>query len=263
MRHALAGLLLAAPLACLAADDALPPLQDAGAEYARRAAAPDPSPARCTQGETVTLAVALGEGLPLDTAYDAASGRLRILYRMAFNQLTEGWNWHPLAAAAGGDYYVFKYLPLGSSSEERGSYRAEDKIGTPQEFRVQWRTDHFFAFDNPYDFYPRTTDDDAGFTAEIALPAAAAERLARGDLRMALSVRLAANCLSDSTTFWKATSARPVDLTLKKRYLVGVLDEVWFHDAATGRILARLGRASGDRAPQTVRPARPAPTTND
>jgi hypothetical protein len=242
MRRALAGLLLAAPLACLAAADALPPLQDAAAEYTRRAAAP--AAERCTAGETVMLTVALSEAAALDTAFDAASGRLRILYRMSFNQLTEGWNWHPLEAIQGDDYYVFKYLPLGSTSEERGTYRAEDKIGSPQDFRVQWRTDYFFAFDNPYDFYPRGPDDDAGFVAEIELPAAEAARLARGDLRMALSGRLGANCLSDSTTFWKATSATPVDFTLKKRYLIGKLAAVWFYDAASGKVLARLPAAA-------------------
>jgi len=241
MRRALAGLLLAAPLACLAADganDALPPLQDAAGEYARRVAAP--AAERCTAGETVALSVPLTEGATLDTGYDAASGRLRILYRMAFNQLTEGWNWHPLEAIQGDDYYVFKYLPLGSTSEERGSYRAEDKIGAPQDFRVQWRTDYFFAFDNPYDFYRRDAGDDQGFVAEVALPADEAARIARGDLRMAIAVRLKQDCLSDSTTFWKATSATPVDFTLKKRYLIGKLAEVWFYDAASGRMLARL-----------------------
>jgi len=262
MRNALLGVLFGAALfPHLAAADALPPLQDAVAAYARLAATPEAP--RCTSGETVTLPVALSEGATLDTTFDAASGRLRILYRMSFNQLTEGWNWHPLAAAAGGDYYLFKYLPLGSTAEERGTYRAEDKIGAPQEFRVQWRTDYFFAFDNPYDFYPRGPDDDAGFAAEVALPASEAERLARGDLRMALRGHLTKDCLSASTTFWKATSAQPVDFTLKKRYLIGVLDEIWFHDAATGKIVARLSRASGDRAPRTARPAPPAPTTND
>lgn len=241
MRHALAALLLAAPLACLAAGDALPRLQDAAAEYTRRAAAP--AAERCTPGAPLALSVPLGEGATPDTAYDAASGRLRILYRMAFNQLTEGWNWHPLDAIQGDDYYVFKYLPLGSTSEERGTYRAEDKIGTPQEFRVQWRTDYFFAFDNPYDFYARDGGDDAGFAAEVALPADEAARLAHGELRMAIAVRLTPDCISDSITFWKATSATPVDFTLKKRYLVGKLAEVWFYDAASGKVLARLTAA--------------------
>ena len=57
---------------------------------------------------------------------------------------------------------------------------------------------------------------------------------------MAIGVRLAKDCLSDSTTFWKATSATPVDFTLKKRYLIGRLAAVWFYDAASGRMLARL-----------------------
>lgn len=245
MRRALAGLLLAAPLACLAADEAQPQLKDAAAEYTRRVAAP--AAERCTAGETIALSVPLGEGAMPETGYDAASGRLRILYRMAFNQLTEGWNWHPLDAIQGDDYYVFKYLPLGSTSEERGTYRAEDKIGAPQEFRVQWRTDYFFAFDNPYDFYPRDAGDDVGFAAEVALPAAEAARLARGDLRMAITVRLTQDCLSDSTTFWKATSATPVDFTLKKRYLIGKLAEVWFYDAASGKVLSRLTAAPAPR----------------
>jgi hypothetical protein len=213
-------------------------LQDAAVEYTRRTAAP--AAERCTGGETVTLGVPLSEAAPLAATYDATSGRLHILYRMGFNQLTEGWNWHPELALAGDDYYTFKYLPLASVEEDRGGYRAEDKIGAPQDFRVQWRTDYFFAFDNPYEFYAHEADDDIGFVADVAVPAAEAARLAGGDLRMALSGRLGANCLSDSTTFWKATSATPVDFTLKKRYLVGKLAAVWFYDAASGRVLARL-----------------------
>ncbi|RLJ62721.1 hypothetical protein [Sulfurisoma sediminicola] len=227
--------LLLAPLGALAADD-LPPLQQAPAEYARRAAAAAP----CATGDVVALTVAADARSGLEATYDAARGRLRILYRMAFNQLTEGWNWHPERALAGDDYYTYKYLPLASVDEDRGTYRAEDKIGSPQEFRVQWRTDYFFAFDNPYGFYPHDADDDAGFVADVAVPAAEAARLAGGDLRMALSGRLGADCISDSTTFWKATSAAPVDFTLKKRYLIGKLAAVWFYDAASGRVLARL-----------------------
>jgi hypothetical protein len=237
VKRAAAWLLLAAPLAA-AADDALPPLQDTPAEYARRAAA---APTPCAAGDAVVLPVAADTKSGIDASYDRARGRLRILYRMAFNQLTEGWNWHPELALAGDDYYTFKYLPLASVEEERGGYRAEDKIGAPQDFRVQWRTDYFFAFDNPYEFYPHDADDDAGFVADVAVPAAEAARLAGGDLRMALSARLAKECLSDSTTFWKATSAKPVDFTLKKRYLVGKLAAVWFYDAASGSVLARLG----------------------
>ena len=238
MRPALASLLMAMPLAGPAADELAPPLQDPVREYATRIAAP--AAERCRAGEVVTLPVTLAQEALVDTAYDAATGRLRILYRMQFNDLTEGWNWHPDAAAAGGDYYTFKYLPIASTAEDRGSYRAEDKIGVPQEFRIRWRYDYFFVFDNPYDFYARDAGDDAGFVVDVAMPEAEARRLAGGDLRMGLRGRLAPDCLSDSTTFWKSTFATPVDFTLKKRYLVGKLVEVYFYDAISGKLLARL-----------------------
>lgn len=222
-----------------AAGESVPIPQDPAREYEQRSAA---TPA-CRAGDSVVLAVATSEDAPLDVAYDAQAGRLRMRYRMAFNDVTEGWNWHPDDAAAGGDYYQFKFLPLGSVLEERGSYRGEDKIGTLQEFRVQWRYDYFFAFDNPYDFYARATDD-AGFAADVEMTAEEAAQFARGGLRLALRGRLDDNCLSSSTTFWKATAARPVDFTLKKLYLVGSISEIWFYEAATGRIVARLGGAS-------------------
>lgn len=224
-----AGLLAVAPLVCAAADDLLP-LQNPLAEHARRAAAP--AATRCAAGEELMLPVETGTDAPLIMNYDAGRKRLRIVYRMLFNDLTEGWNWHPRQAAAGGDYYVFKFLPLGSTSEDRSD---------PQhDLRAQWRYDYFFAFDNPYDFYPRPVDDDAGFAAEAELPAADAERLMRGDLRMAVRGRLYADCLSESTTYWNSIPSHPVTFTLKKRYLIGRLEDVWFYDAATGWVLARL-----------------------
>ncbi|MBK6400446.1 MAG: hypothetical protein IPP18_05055 [Rhodocyclaceae bacterium] len=229
MRAALAGLLSLLPLSAAAVD--------AVAEYARRAALP--ANERCA-GNSIELPVTLSQEALVDTAYDTATGRLRILYRMQFNDLTEGWNWHPDIAAAGGDYYTFKYLPIASTTEDRGSYRAEDKIGAPQEFRIRWRYDYFFVFDNPYDFYARDAGDDAGFVVDVPATEADARRLAGGDLRMGLRGRLAADCLSDSTTFWKSTFATPVDFTLKKRYLIGKLVEVFFLDAASGKLLARL-----------------------
>ena len=233
----MAALALLAPAAARA--DGLPSLHEAAAEYARRA---DLAPAtRCSDGEALDLAVATAPG-DIETSFDPGVGRLRALYRMAFNQVTEGWNWHPEATPGKDDYYVFKYVPLQTTAEERSGYRGEDKIGTPQDFAVRWRYDYFFAFDNPYDFYAPGSDDDAGFAAEFVVPAADGERLAAGDLRIALRVRLAPPCTSDSTTFWKATYSRPVDFTLKKRYLLGKLDEVLFWDATTQRVLARLPR---------------------
>ena len=44
---------------------------------------------------------------------------------------------------------------------------------------------------------------DAGFVVDVPATEADARRLAGGDLRMGLRGRLAADCLSDSTTFWK------------------------------------------------------------
>jgi hypothetical protein len=74
----------------------------------------------------------------------------------------------------------------------------------------------------------------------VDVSVADAARLAGGDLRMALRGRLRADCLSESTTFWKATLSQPVDFTLKKRYLIGQLEEVIFYDQASGKVLARL-----------------------
>lgn len=223
-------LLLAFALAWLpaarAADDARPALGDPVAEYERRAASASP----CAAGEEVTLPVAPEP--PVEARYDAATGRLHLHYAMFFNDLTEGWNWHPEEAAAGRDYYVFKFLPLATRRQEAGNGAART------------RTDYFFAFDNPYEFYRRDAGDTMGFDADIALPAEEARRIADGgSVRMALRGRLASACVSGSKTYWKATVSAPVDDTLLKRYLVGTLTDVWFLDGADGRVIAHLGRA--------------------
>ena len=237
----LAGLLLSiAALPAALAGPALPAPADAAGEYARHAAAAD----ACRDGETIVLGIPATPDAAIQTVYDAASGHLRVRYPMAFNDITEGWNWHPADAMAGGDYYTFKYLQFASELEDGRSYRGEDKIGSPQEFRVQTRYDYFFAFDNPYQFYRREDGDDAGFSAEFDVASADAARLTGGDLRMAVRARLAADCVSSSTTFWKATAARPVDFTLKKRYLVGRIVDVWFYDAASGSVVAQIAPLS-------------------
>lgn len=242
-------LLLFATLPVAAGDATLPAPADAASEYARHAAAAD----TCRDGQTIVLGIPATADTALETAYDPASGRLEVRYPMAYNDITEGWNWHPADAMAGGDYYAFKYLPLASEVEHGRSYPGEDKIGTPQEFRVQTRYDYFFAFDNPYEFYRREDGDAAGFAAEFDVAAADAARLAGGDLRMGVRVRLAADCVSSSTTFWKATAAQPVDFTLKKRYLVGRIAEVWFFDAASGRILAQQSAQARQVDTETAR----------
>ncbi len=181
------------------------------------------SGATACEGRRVRVVVAAAEGLEL------AAGRA--LYRMGFNQVTEGWNWHPEAAAEEADYYRFKYLPLARVDEARGRYAGEDKVGTAQEFRIAWRTDYFLAFDNLYDFFPRRVDDDAGFAAAVGgVPAEA--------IGLAAEAVLHAPCTAQSTTFWKATHARPVDFTLKKRYLLGELLRVEFIDRRDGHVIA-------------------------
>lgn len=237
LRWLMTGLLLAS-CGHLAAQETLP--REAIGAYERHAAQKS-----CVSDEAITLEVPLSTATEI--AYDSANQRLRIFYPMQFNDLTEGWNWHPEEIAAGRDYYTYKYLPLGSTDESRGSYRTTDLAGQPLEYPIRWRWDYFFAFDNPYDFYPREAGEIAGYAVEITLPVADASRLIGGDLRMAVRGILRSDCLAESTTFWKATASAPVDFTLKKRYLIGRLDEVWYYDAASGQVLARL--PAGGRKP--------------
>lgn len=188
-----------------------------------------------TVGQVVEVDVDVGDS-GLEVTVDGA--RAHVLYRMAFNQLAEGWSWQPLANPAVEDYYRFKFLPLQSVADERGAYEQEDKIGTPQQTKVSWRYDYFLAFENLYDFYPRVVDDDAGFSAD--LPASVA-----GHVGMRAIARLIEPVISESTTFWKAIYSRPVDFTLKKRYLVGQLQEIDFVDTDNGRVLCRIRPGQG------------------
>jgi hypothetical protein len=182
-------------------------------------------------GQAVEVDVDLAAG---NLEVGEKDGRIEVHYTMAFNQIAEGWSWQPLADPAVEDYYRFKYLPLQSVLVERGEYAGEDKIGTTQQMKVSWRYDYFLAFDNLYDFYPRVVDDDAGFSAN--LPVALAGRVG-----MRARAHLVEPVVSESTTFWKAIHARPTDFTLKKRYLVGKLDEIDFVDTASGEVLCRIG----------------------
>jgi hypothetical protein len=197
---------------------------DPAATYARLVAAGS----HCA-GQRLWFDVAVG-GLELTATAEGQRAR----YRMAFNQITEAWNWHPEAAAEGRDYYQFKYLPLDSIEEPRPSYAAEDKIGTVQQMQVRWRHDYFLAFDNAYAFFSPADDDDAGFTASWPTMAGS------GAILMRALVRLAPPCFAQSTTFWKATSAQPVDLTLKKYYLMGRIERIEFVDRMRGTVRASL-----------------------
>lgn len=192
------------------------------------------------------LSAVHGESIEFDVDLAASSGysvevdgeRAEARYRMAFNQIAEGWSWRPLADPAVEDYYHFKFLPLQSVLVDRGQYAHEDKIGSVQQMQVKWRYDYFLAFENLYDFYSRAVDDDAGFSAD--LPADVA-----GHLGLRARVHLIDPVISESTTFWKATFGKPVDFTLKKRYLVGVLEEIDFVDTASGAVLCRIRPGAG------------------
>lgn len=166
---------------------------------------------------------------------ESVDGRMQARFRMAFNNIAEGWSWRPLADPQREDYYRAKFLPLKSVLVERGEYEHQDKIGETQRVKVSWRYDYFLAFDNLYDFYPRGTDDDAGFVA--ILPEGKV-----GQLRMLAVASPVEPFVSESTTFWKATYGKPTDFTLKKRYLIGRLEAVWFVNAGSRRVLARLQR---------------------
>lgn len=186
------------------------------------------SGAQTAQEGTFAFSVDLGAqpGNPV-LGYDAKRGVLSIRYVMTGNHVTEGWNWDPHADPQSSDYYRYKYLPLRDITVEK----------TPTDV---WKFEYMVTFANLYDFYPRSFDDDAGFVAEVALPAAAALPLMQGNLRMLAICRLAAPWHTQSGTFWKATDTAPYDYTLKKRYLFADLLEVWFYDYRDGAVLARL-----------------------
>ena len=192
-------------------------------DYAQQWAHPEPG--RCLQWP-VNVQIAPG------IERQASAEGVELRYRMLWNNIAEGWSWQPLADPEKTDYYRYKFLPLASLDELRGHYEAEDKIGEPQTMQVHWRYDYFLAFANPSDFYPRATDDDAGFA--ITVPSAP-ERVG-----MRAEACLIAPVVSESSTFYKATHAHPEDFTLKKRYLIGELKAIEFVDLERGVVLGRL-----------------------
>ena len=221
-------------LACLLAA-ALPVWAAGSAELQFGERAARPLSAQVGQVVEVDVDLANSPGFEVITAGDHLEAR----YRMGFNQIAEGWSWQPLADPAVEDYYRFSFLPLQSVDEARGSYTGEDKIGEPQAMAVRWRYDYFLAFANLHDFYPRVPDDDAGFSAHLPLAL-------NGHVGMRARGRLIEPVISESTTFWKATHARPVDFTLKKRYLVSDLLEIAFVDTDSGQTLCTI-RSGQDR----------------
>lgn len=192
--------------------------------------------------EVFAFAVDLDTGPNFSREYKAASGRLELRYNMAFNQIAEGWSWDEGANPDQRDYYHFKFLPLGDETASRHApVVVELYPGKTVEVTNRWRYEYFLALDNLYDFYERKVDDDAGFDAAVVMQAEEAKRLTEGKtVRMLALCRLKPPYHTESNTFWKATFAEPVDYTLRKRYLVGNLLEVWFYDSASGKVLAKV-----------------------
>lgn len=233
------GAWLALPLAAFAAGDfpagsdcAALKAEDAVTAYRTLAAMPA-SDLPGMQGREITVRI----DDPASDRWDSetlASGKQRLIYRMGRNDVTEGWNWHPEADHSLEDYYRYKYFPLGEREGEVAPARTEGLPGQNFEVKVVRRDAYYFAFDNPYEFYSRN-DADGGFAAEVAATAPVGKfvLLARG--------RLAAPWRAESTTYWRAIPAKPVDLTLKNRYLMGRLETFWFC-GEDGRILAKLGK---------------------
>ncbi|WP_306607885.1 hypothetical protein [Azonexus sp.] len=163
----------------------------------------------------------------------------KLRYSMYGKDIAEGWSW-PEQQPVGGDYFRYKYLPLASESEDRRSYVAEDKVGEPQTMIERWRYDYFLAFNNLAAFI-QADDDDAALS--LALP----DDYPPEALALHASACLTTPNTRESTTFWKATHSTPVDLTLKKRYLIGELKALYLIDRNDGRHLAEL-------LPGTARP---------
>lgn len=188
------------------------------------------------EGRQFSFAVDLDNSPGFSMDFNEQSGTLALLYRMAFNNVAEGWSWEPQAKPDSQDYYRFKFLPLKSTSEEKAApVEMELYPGKLVKVRNVWRYDYFLAFENLYDFYPRAANDDAGFGATVK----ASQLPPRNRLKMLAVFCLKAPYHSESNTFWKADLASPADITLRKRYLVGQLDEIRFVDSETGQIYLR------------------------
>jgi hypothetical protein len=209
-------------------------------DFAARRGAGDGQRVPALEGGALAFAVDLKADDNLAVTYDPAEKRLGLLYRMAFNQIAEGWSWDERASPDSADYYRYDFFPLKTVVQEKGTY-TDVLYGETVQVRVIWRYDYFLAFENLYDFYGRVADDDAGFRASLPMGAEEAKPLTEpGRVGVLALFRLKPFYRTESNTFWKATLAKPTDYTLKKRYLVGDLLEVWFYDFESGEILAKV-----------------------
>jgi hypothetical protein len=185
-------------------------------------------------GQTFTLRV----DDPNEDRFDVEplpGGRQRLVYRMGRNHVTEGWNWHPEADREREDYYRIKYLPLGQRETETAPPQTvyDPAIRGSYTMTFVRRDAYYFAFDNPYDFYPRNDEDD-GFSVETsAADVKEFALVARG--------RYVEPFRAESGTYWRAEPARRVDLWLKNRYFMGKLETLWFC-SPDGRLLGKVGK---------------------
>lgn len=169
-------------------------------------------------------------------AVDAAEAGRPAGYRLHYDDIAEGWSWRDVPAAGETDYYRYKSLPLGSRSEKRGEYQAEDQIGELQTMNVVWRYDYYLAFADPARLAALPDDAGGHFAAPAKTPPEA--------LRVVARVCPDAPPTRESTTFWKATHGTPVDFTLKKRYLVGQLQRIEFVDSRSGEVISAVPAAT-------------------
>lgn len=150
-------------------------------------------------------------------------------YAMGFNNVSEGWSWRELAEPAKEDYYRFKYFPLEAAVEDKGRYGNWNPFEGGHQVTRHWRYEYFLAFDNLYDFYPRTGDEQAGFVVPAGQEAP----------RLRVLAALVAPVVRESNTFWKSTGDKKDDYTLRKRYLLGRLDAVCYLDGA-GKLMTMV-----------------------
>lgn len=241
-------LLIFSPGLALSATEAPPeaPVEYAGQDpehWFRLVSGLPPAGLSALDGQRFMFAVDLANSPGFSLDVDAATGHARALYRMAFNNIAEGWSWEPLSSPDSADYYRFKFLPLKSVFEEKAlPQEVELYPGKKLEVKNLWRYDYFLAFENLYDFYPRQVDDDAGFSATFKT--AAGEKLDQEHVGMLALGRLRPPYHSESNTFWKADFADPVDYTLRKRYFIVELQEIRFFDTISGKVLASVRPAS-------------------
>ena len=203
--------------------------------------------------EVFAFAVDLDAGPNFSQQYNVVSGRLELRYNMVFNQIAESWSWDELANPDQRDYYLFKFLPLGFETASKHAPEVVELYpGKMLEVKNRWRYEYFLAFDNLYDFYERKVDDQAGFDTAVAMKGEEARQLMEGKaIRILVVCRLKPPYHTESNTFWKATFAEPVDYTLKKRYLMGDLLEVWFYDSVSGRVMAKVKGHPGLSSPRS------------